>query len=456
MSLGGASTIDDPALAVTDAMIAVDDAISHLPAKSAIQLLEFCRRRIDASEARVLANRIENGATNRNVEDLLRSENNTSKAEAKRRTKRAKATNANPDIANRLENGTLSSEQADIIAEAAEDTDGAAACDTQLIEDIASTSPEQGKKKAKTYVNNRRSKDDVQKVHDGQRRRRTVYRHRTSNGDHAITFQGDEASIDQVEASVDAGAEIEYRTDGGRDVPRAEHPRTHDQRRFDAAVKHFTKSAETSESTEPKPSSPKPSSRKTTMFISVTTSQLSGADDSVITTCDGKPLPQSVIDEIACGADFIAQVFSADGELLWQGREVRLATPAQINGLISRDGGCVLCQAHHSRCVAHHCDPFGAPMQGETNIDRLALLCEDCHSRVHQRKQTLYFERESKTWKLRNARWEEIPPEGSKHRASQSDRTRSKPTGQKPRLDEARRNRMRQDPHGDRLSERLF
>ena len=44
-------------------------------------------------------------------------------------------------------------EQADVIAAAADQTDGAAACDTDLIDRIAGTTPEQGKKKATKFVN---------------------------------------------------------------------------------------------------------------------------------------------------------------------------------------------------------------------------------------------------------------------------------------------------------------
>ncbi len=443
---GGATHIDDSALVVTDAMIAVDHALTHLPAKSAVQLIEFCRRRLDATEARLLADRYDKGASDRDVEDLIRDQNNTSKAEAKKRARRAKATNANPDIADRMASGKLSSEQADNIADAAEETDGEAACDEDFIEDIAASNPEQGKKKAKTYINKRKSKTKAETVRAGQLRRRTVYRYRTKQGDHVLAIQGDQHTIDQLENQINASAEEEYDADGGRDVPRHKHPRTNDQRRFDAAAKLL--GADTSTNTKTAGKKPvsgaaaKPSDRRTTMFVRATVDQLTGVDDSMITSCDGKPLPQSVLDEIACGTDFIAQIFSATGDLLWQGRKVRYATKAQINGLVSRDGGCVLCNAPHQRCVAHHLDPFEAPIKGQTNIDRLALVCPDCHTRLHRNKQTLYYEPKTKAWKLRAARWEEIPPD--------------KPNPNKPRLDETRRNRRRNDQHGHKVTNPLF
>ena len=139
---------------------------------------------------------------------------------------------------------------------------------------------------------------------------------------------------------------------------------------------------------------------------------MTGKDPSPLTTVDGKPFPQSVVDELAGDAAFIAQVFSTNGELLWQGRKTRLATPAQINGLISRDGGCVECGAHHSKCVAHHLLPWESARKGPTNINNLVLLCTDCHVRLHLAKRTMFYDLQSQTWNTRPATHDEIPPDG--------------------------------------------
>ena len=125
----GATGVVDPdvvALSVTDSMINIDHQLHHVPAKTALELVEFCRRRLEATEARILADRYEKGASDRDVEDMAKgSDNKTSKAAAKRKARRAKATNANPDLADRLAKGHMSSEQVDVIADAADETDGA-------------------------------------------------------------------------------------------------------------------------------------------------------------------------------------------------------------------------------------------------------------------------------------------------------------------------------------------
>ena len=106
----GVVDLDVVALSITDSMINVDHQLHHVPAKSALELIEFCRRRLDASESRILADRYEKGASDRDVEDMAKgSDGKTSKATAKRKARRAKATNANPDLADRLAKGDMSS-----------------------------------------------------------------------------------------------------------------------------------------------------------------------------------------------------------------------------------------------------------------------------------------------------------------------------------------------------------
>ena len=430
---------DVVALSVTDSMINIEHQLHHVPAKTGLELVEFCRRRLEATEARILADRYEKGATDRDVEDMAKgSDNKTSKAAAKRKARRAKATNANPDLADRLAKGDMSSEQVDVIADAADETDGAAACDEELIDTVSKTNPEQGKRKAREYVNKRRDASDVQKKFDRQNRRRGVYTHRLANGNKAITIHGPDAHIDEIEAAIHAGSDVEYKSDGGRDVANSKHRRTHDQRNFDAVRKLFAQNSDTTDSGKAS-ARPSASSRKTTIFVKATVDQLNGTDQSPFTTVDGKPLPQSLIEELMQNASWIGQIFSAQGELLWQGRKVRLATPAQINGLISRDGGCVECGAHHSKCVAHHLLPWEAPRKGPTNINNLVLLCQDCHTRLHRNKHTMFYDPKSQTWLTRRATPDEIPPDGGpapnkppgKYRAKR--RTTQPEPGTKPR-----------------------
>ena len=102
-------------------------------------------------------------------------------------------------------------------------------------------------------------------------------------------------------------------------------------------------------------------------------------------------LPDTVLERYACGAMLGGTVFNQAGQILWHGRDRRHASPAQFAALVVRDGGCVWCGADVSRCQAHHLNPFNAPVQGETNIDELALVCTSCHHWLHDDKHTLYY-----------------------------------------------------------------
>ncbi len=421
-------------LRVTDHMIGISHELNAVPRETSLQLIDFCRRRLDAAEASLLAERFDKGARDRDIERDFTSSGQTSKADAKKRTKRAKAVNANPELAEKLASGALSTEQTDVIAEAAEKTDGKAAIDDALIEKIANSTPEQGKKTAAEYIR-QNTEDNSQSLHDQARKGRKVYKYRKpGTGRSCLVFEGDDHSIDQAERNIMAGANRLYDKDGGRDLPHDQHPRTDQQRQYDAGIALLTgrgddiAEADATKSGTTKTASPsrqRPQDRRATVFINLTLDQATGADTvSAITASDGTVLPPSIVQKYCCGADFIGQIYSATGELLWQGRSTRYATPAQVKGLIARDGGCVRCSAHHDHCVAHHLKPYNAPIRGETNIDELALVCDDCHDHIHDRNLTL-FRDEQGIWKLRPALKHEIPPK--RPASNGSPRQRAKP-----------------------------
>ena len=99
---------------------------------------------------------------------------------------------------------------------------------------------------------------------------------------------------------------------------------------------------------------------------------------------DGQPLPQTILEQNACNSAFAAAIYDTDGAVMWQGRTKRLATDDQWNQLITRDRGCVICNAAPSHCEAHHLTPFAPPTNGNTNIDEMILICPTDHHHTHQ------------------------------------------------------------------------
>jgi hypothetical protein len=98
---------------------------------------------------------------------------------------------------------------------------------------------------------------------------------------------------------------------------------------------------------------------------------------------DGTPLPRPVAERLACDAGF-QRVVTAGSRLLDLGREARLATPAQRDALIVRDGSCRFpgCDRPHWWCEAHHVIPFDDG--GHTSLKNLILLCGHHHHLLHE------------------------------------------------------------------------
>lgn len=146
---------------------------------------------------------------------------------------------------------------------------------------------------------------------------------------------------------MNAAAKKLWRKDGGRDVKASKHPRTRAQRLFDAAHQKLTNTASGATTT----SSAKTTSGTTLFLWQNLDDFLAGKHNT--SYANGQLVPQAVLSRCMCQGTIAGIVFDKIGEVLWAGREHRLATPAILRGLIARDKGCVLCLADISECEAH-------------------------------------------------------------------------------------------------------
>jgi hypothetical protein len=386
------------------------------PATDAIQ---DYRDTLVAVEALLIAQRKKAGHSDRANEGVIKNSGRVSKGEAKRRTKRADAVERNPALATKLTTGDLSTEKVDLLADASAKTEGAAATDAALIDEVCNANPDQAKAIVRKFVDDHTDQGDRNSRYAWQRKRRKVYRTTTSSGMSALILEGDDESIDAVLGTIRRRADRLYATDGGRDVSAESHDRTHDQRMFDAAIGHATDTAAKDNNEQPSVASASPKNRPSERPVMVFTGKLSDitTDTDTIRDWQGEligtgRLPTAVAEYYRCISDTAAQLTSDVGEVLWQGRTKRTVTRGQWLALVVRDGGCVLCEAHHTECEAHHLMPWNAPAKGETNIDELALVCVDCHHRIHDNNQTLFFDTKIRKWRLRAAKPEETAPMG--------------------------------------------
>lgn len=169
----------------------------------------------------------------------------------------------------------------------------------------------------------------------------------------------------QITSAIDAETDRMFRSDGGRNV--AADTRTPPQRRADAvAALILGLRAER----------PGPPAVRNQMIV------VAQANGSVHIPGVGS-LPTSETTHLDCISDLYGLVFSADGQPLWMGDRVRLATDGQWRPLIVRDGGCGGCGAEPSRCEAHHIR-WVRP-GGPTDIDNLVLVCSHHHHLIHDK-----------------------------------------------------------------------
>ena len=426
--------------------------IRELPITDALEVLGDGRAAYDALEAELLAARLDAGASQRSVERLLQKGDKTSKRSAKTRTRRAKAVRKNPTIAAKMRAGAMSPDQADVIASGAEKTDGAAAEDEDLVEAVAKTPPDQARKVVDEWVRDHTSADQVQDRHDRQRRLRSVKRWTTDRDTDILAIEGDTTSIDKVEQAIRNRSQHLYRADGGRNLPAGQHPRTRDQRRFDAAIQLLTGGDRDGETVtgkrnmKTKGSGVAGSGPRSTIIVTMSLDQALGVDTSPVRQVGGGLIAPSVLAEMVCGADLVGLVKERNGLPLWMGRTTRYFTAEQVLALIERDQGCAWCRAHYSLCEAHHIIPWEAPARGPTDIDNGVMVCTDCHHWLHEHDLILVRDADTGTWSTRPARPDEIAPKrrpppdtsGPKQSAGEAGRSpgpeSSRPEQRPPRL----------------------
>jgi hypothetical protein len=231
----GART-DDWRLSADASMAAVVGHLTSAAFGPAMAAIQDYRDQLTAVESLLIAQRKQAGHSDRSTERIIKGSGRVSKNEVKKRTRRGDAVEKNPGLAAKLTSGELSSEHVDLLADASERTNGAAASDSELIRDVAAGNPDQGRAVVKKYVDEHESASDRETRHQRQRRNRKVIRSRTTSGMSQIILEGDDISIDAALRTIRQRADAMYRKEGGRDVADRQHKRTHDQRMFDAAI----------------------------------------------------------------------------------------------------------------------------------------------------------------------------------------------------------------------------
>lgn len=417
-----AATFDRPAAAVCRIAQEVRELVTALDDVPLTEALDVCDQVdgiIEAVRSRRLAQTIVAAqAAGQDPDKVARSAVSRNGKNSRRSSdlaaKRAAAVAANGDLAKLLTSDELNAGQLDNIAHAMQ-TDPSAATDRDLIDRIAERSVDQGRRAANDWATQKSSANDLENRHRRQRRNRTARTWWSADHDsHALTLFGDGSTIDQLWQRINAQERIEYQNDGGRDVPLSDHPRTRDQRRFDAAVALLLGDAS-------------PSAGRAATVLSIPWGKISGDEpDACCEQIGFGPTADSVVLSALQSSDLFVNITGLRGQTLWWGRTRRSADRNQFIALVLRDKGCVLCGADWQSAEAHHLMPWRASGSGSTDLDNLALVCSGCHHRLHDNHQTLYRDGKNGQWLTRAAHRREISPSrpGRKPTADQPGRKR--------------------------------
>ena len=342
------------------------------------------RAGLDAFDARIAAavGRLDDGGAGASV--VFRGASKCSQREADRRAKRAEALAVLPSAADALAQGSITAEHVDTLARAAQATSAEAVEESDLLAKAKCRPADLLSKDTREWTRRHQTQSDLVT----QQARRVAARR-------CVTFESDDnmtvlhAEFDpitgaKIRSALDTICDRMFHTDGGR--THAGETRTSEQRRADALAELMTGSAATSSS----------GPVRTQLIV------IAHADGTAEIPGTG-PIPPTELDRLVCNSDLFGIVFGTDGQPLWHGTRVRLADDNQWRALIARDGGCVICNAHPSRCEAHHLDIYGPPTNGPTDIDNLALVCRHEHHLIHDQG----FQLRRRT----DGSWQLTPPE---------------------------------------------
>lgn len=175
--------------------------------------------------------------------------------------------------------------------------------------------------------------------------------------------------------------------------------RTPGQRRYDALLTVLRRGVA---GTQGQPTTPK-AMLMVTLDFEVLRQMLSEKADrpGCGSTLDGATVTADSIRRLACEAEIIPVVLGSAGEVVDQGRRVRLVTPGQRVSLAQRDQGCTIpgCTVPATWCDAHHVVWWSRG--GRSDLLNYALLCPRHHTWVHDHEHTATVDALGVTWHLR-------------------------------------------------------
>lgn len=204
---------------------------------------------------------------------------------------------------------------------------------------------------------------------------RSVTRRKVGEGLTRFTIDAPDAAAACLEGIITSrlAAPAPTTDEHGQDVP---DPRSAAQRGFDALVTVVNRGLSN-------PGAP-PSTARAAVLLVIPFDPTTARPSGVAHTPTGLLVGEANAGKLACSAD-ITPVFVGPGnEPLALGDTARFATPGQFKALMVRDEHCSFpgCSRLPQWCDTHHLQWWSRG--GHTDVDKMALLCEQHHTHVHQ------------------------------------------------------------------------
>ena len=346
-----------------------------------IAALGRMRAAVEAVEAQFVAAIDSLGDKGLDAAAVLKYSTRCSAGETGRRVRRAKAIGSMPNVAAGLAAAAIPIETVDALARAADAISPEAVdSDLSLLSKAGSRPADLAARDIRQWVRHHRTAKDADNQLSEQRKCRRAAWFEGDDGMFVVHSVFDPVTGAAVRAQLDAETDRLWRSDGGRDGSPND-LRSSAQRRCDAVARVL---GATSPHEADIVDVAGPAGRIGATVIVV-------ADVGVIdgNVPDGRceilgtgPVPASVLSRLSPDTTWHGALFEGPGRPLWLGRGRRLASPHQRLIAAVRDRGCVNCAAQVGRCQTHHVREWSGG--GSTDVENLVLLCQRCHTMVHE------------------------------------------------------------------------
>ncbi len=311
---------------------------------------------------------------------VVRSVTHCSSREAKRRSRRATAVAAMPNVAEGLASGAIPAETVDDLARAATLISADAVDTDQKLLGLCGSRPaDLAAREIRDWIRRHQRTDDAERQLERQRKARRASWFTNPDGMLVCNLEFDPVTGAGALARLDAETDSLWRSDGGRDG-RPDEIRTAAQRRADAVARLLgAASPHQPDNTDDAPHTGRVS---TTVVVVADIGVIDGTDPNArCEILDTGPIPASVLTQLPADTTWHGALFDGPGRPLWLGRGRRLANNDQRLVAAVRDRGCINCNAPVQRCHTHHIHEWQDG--GATDIDTMALLCPRCHTLLH-------------------------------------------------------------------------